>query len=181
MTHMPTNSEAPEVKVSNWWEKKNFGEHAIEAFKTGLAATICVWLGNLLGLSHSYWASISAIVVMASDANMTFASCRDRIIGTAIGAFLGWCTYYVWHGHYLLYGLSVALCIFVCSALQYDKAGRLAAVALSIIVLATIDGAPAHAAFSRFLEVGMGIIVALAVTLLVFPPRAARTEVDASI
>ena len=52
MTHMPTNSETPEVKVSSWRQKKNFEEHAIEAFKTGLAATICVWLGNLLGLSR---------------------------------------------------------------------------------------------------------------------------------
>jgi uncharacterized membrane protein YgaE (UPF0421/DUF939 family) len=96
------------------------------------------------------------------------------------GAFLGWVTCYVWHGHYLLYGLSVALCIFVCSALAYDKAGRLAAVTLSIIVLVRIDGGPAQAAIARFLEVGLGIVVALAVTLLVFPPRPAKLQLNAA-
>lgn len=41
-------------------------------------------------------AAVSAIVVMASDNTVTFASCRYRIIGTAIGALLGWVTFYAW-------------------------------------------------------------------------------------
>lgn len=176
---MSTSSEPRGGQFSTWWEEKNFGKQAIDAFKTGLAAVLCVWLGNLFGLEHSYWAAVSAIVVMGFDTTLTFASCRDRIIGTAIGAFLGWVTYYAWHGHYLLYGLSVALCIFVCSALTFDKAGRLAAVALSIIVLVKIDGGPAQAAIARFLEVGLGIVVALAVTLLVFTPRSAKMGINA--
>jgi uncharacterized membrane protein YgaE (UPF0421/DUF939 family) len=166
---MPTNSEVPEVTVSGWWQKKNFRCRAIDAFKAGLAAVLCVWLGNLFGLSHSYWSAVSAIVVMASDDSVTFASCRDRVIGTAIGAFLGWLTFYAWHGHYLLYALSVTLCIFVCSMLAFEKAGRLAAVTLSIIVLIKSDGGPAQVALARFLEVSLGIVVALAVTLLVIP------------
>lgn len=90
-------------------------------------------------------------------------------------------TFYVWHGHYLLYGLSVTLCLFVCSMLAFDKAGRLAAVALTIIVLIRIDGGPAQAALARFLEVGLGVVVALAVTLLVFPPHPGKTETTASV
>src|ERR1700723_1038649 len=167
---MSTNSAAPEGAVSRWWQQKNIGNQALSAFKTGVAVVLCVWLGNLFGLAHSYWAAVSAIVVMGADPAPTLASCRDRIIGTAIGAFLGWVTFYAWHGHYLLYGLSVAFCIFVCSVLAYEKAGRLAAVALSIIVLFKIDNGPAQAAIGRFLEVGLGIVVALLVTLLVFLP-----------
>jgi uncharacterized membrane protein YccC len=71
----------------------------------------------------------------------------------------------------------VALCIFVCSALAYEKAGRLAGVALSVIVLAEMGESPAQAAVARFLEVGLGIIVALAVTLLVFPLHSAKAEI----
>jgi uncharacterized membrane protein YgaE (UPF0421/DUF939 family) len=181
MTAMFTTSEARRKRLIDWWQKKNFGSQAISAFKTGLAAVLCVWLGNLLGLEHSYWAAVSAIVVMAVDNTVTFASCRDRIFGTAIGAFLGWVTWYVWYGHYVLYGLAVALCIFVCSVLAYDKAGRLAAVTLSIIVLVKIDGGPAQAAIGRFLEVGFGIVVALVVSLLAFPPRSAKKEIKATV
>jgi uncharacterized membrane protein YccC len=178
---MSANSKAEGSRFSVWWEQKDFGKQAIGAFKTGLSPLICVWLGNHHGQTHSYWAAVSAIVVMGLDTTITFATCRDRIIGTAIGAFLGWATFYVWHGHYLLYGLSVALCIFACSALAFDKAGRLAAVALSIIVLVKIDNGPAQAAMGRFLEVGLGIVVALGVTLLVFPTHRAKAEVKAAV
>jgi len=75
----------------------------------------------------------------------------------------------------------VTLCIFVCSMLAYEKAGRLAAVTLTIIVLIQIDGGPGKAALARFLEVSFGIIVALAVTLLVFPPRSTKTKVNAAV
>jgi uncharacterized membrane protein YgaE (UPF0421/DUF939 family) len=158
-------------RVRSWLQRAEFGARAIDAFKTGFAAVLCLWLGHLLGLSHSYWAAISAIVVMGSDAGVTFTSSRDRIIGTAMGALLGWGTAYTWHGHPLLYGVSVALCVLVCSALQFHRAGHLAAVALTIVVLDSLDASPGRAALARFLEVGLGILVALAVTLLVFPQK----------
>jgi uncharacterized membrane protein YgaE (UPF0421/DUF939 family) len=169
---MVSSSENP--AVANWWERKHVGSRAMGAFKTSLAAVLCLWLGHLFRLSHSYWAAISAIVVMGSDSPVSLASCRDRLIGTAIGAALGWATAYVWHGHYLVYGLAVLLCLLVCSTLEFEKAGRLAAVALTIIVLIKTEGGPAQAALGRFFEVGLGVVVALAVTLLVFPQRPAE-------
>jgi uncharacterized membrane protein YgaE (UPF0421/DUF939 family) len=152
------------------WARSHLGQSALDALKTGLAAVLCLWLGHWFGLKYSYWASISAIVVMGSDAGVTFTSSRDRLIGTAFGALLGWVTYYMWHGHPALYGVAVAVCIFACSTLQFHKAGHLAAVALTIIVLVNLDASPGRAARDRFLEVCLGIVVALGVTLLVFPP-----------
>jgi hypothetical protein len=46
-----------------------------------------------------------------------------------------------------------------CSALQFHKAGHLAAVALTIVMLVNFAAAPGRAAFDRFLEVGLGILV----------------------
>jgi uncharacterized membrane protein YccC len=39
-------------------------------------------------------------------------------------------------------------------------------------VLVKLEPTPGRAALARFLEVGLGIVVALAVTLLVLPPKA---------
>ena len=61
---MSANAKVQGGAFSLWWEQKDFGKQAIGAFKTGVAAVICAWLGNLLGLEHSYWAAVSAIVVM---------------------------------------------------------------------------------------------------------------------
>lgn len=157
--------------AARWWQRRNLGRRAMGAFKTGVAAVLCLWLGHLFRLSHSYWAAISAIVVMGSDSAVTWTSCRDRLIGTAIGALMAWGTFYVWRGHYLLYGLAIMVCLLVCSLLEFEKAGRLAGVALTIILLIKIDSGPGQAALARFLEVSLGIVVALAVTVVLFPER----------
>jgi uncharacterized membrane protein YgaE (UPF0421/DUF939 family) len=170
----PVATESGTPMAASWWQRKNLQSRAIGAFKTSVAAVLCVWLGNLLRLEHGYWAAVSAIVVMASDSAVTLLSCRDRLIGTAIGALLGWGTFYVWHGHYLMYGVAVLVCVLVCSMLEFEKAGRLAAVTLTIIVLIKIDNGPGRAALARFLEVSLGIIVAMVVTHLVFPQRPAE-------
>lgn len=154
-----------------WWERKNLGRRGLDAFKTALAAVVCLWLGHLFGLAHSYWAAISAIVVMGSDSAVTLTSSRDRLIGTAIGAVVGWGTFHIWHGHTAMYGVAVLVCLLVCSLLEFEKAGRLAAVAVTIIVLIQYEGGPGRAAMSRFLEVSLGIVVALIVTVTVFPRR----------
>lgn len=154
-----------------WWQRKNIRRRAMGAFKTGVAAVLCLWLGNLFGLAHSYWAAISAIVVMGSDSAVNWISCRDRLIGTAIGALLGWGMFYVWRGHYIVYGLAIMVCLLICSLLEFEKAGRLAGVALTIILLIKIDSGPGHAALARFLEVSLGVLVALGVTVVVFPER----------
>lgn len=178
---MSPNASSAESAVSNWWHENEVKKKAVGSLKAGLAAVISLWLANLLALPHAYWAAVSAIVVMGWDSTLTFASCRDRVLGTAVGAFLGWVSFYVWHGHYLFYGVSVALCVFACSAFQFDKAGRLAAATLSIIVLVPLDASPSKVALSRFLEVGIGVTVAFVVSLVVFPSRAAKAEAEAPV
>lgn len=158
---------------AKWWERRKLKSRAMNALKTGIAAVLCIWLGNLFHLIHSFWAAVTAIVVMQSDSTVTISTCRDRLIGTAIGALMGWGVFYIWHGHYLAYGMAVTLCLLVCMLLEYEKAGRLAAVTLTIVVLIQIDNGPGQAALARFLEVSLGIVVALAVTMLVFPERPA--------
>ena len=79
-----------------------------------------------------------------------------------------------------MYGVAVLVCVLVCSMLEFEKAGRLAAVTLTIIVLIKIDNGPGKAALARFLEVSLGIIVAMAVTHLVFPQRPAESTNVAS-
>ncbi|HZD48407.1 MAG TPA: FUSC family protein [Silvibacterium sp.] len=176
---MAMDVAAAEGDIRSWWDKKEFGKKAIGSVKTGLAAVLSVLAANLLGLSYPYWAAISAIVVLGWDTTLTIASCRDRIIGTAIGASLGWATFYVWHGHYIFYGVSIAICIFLCNGLQFEKAGRLAGATLSLIVLVQPDNSPGRVALDRFTETSIGVVIALLISLL--PPRPPKTDAKATV
>lgn len=177
MEDMSFDSTIPRKPIANWWRQVHFGEHGIESFKTALAAVLCVWLGRLIGLEHPYWAAIAAIIVMGSGASVTFRSCFDRILGCGAGALLGWATGYAWHGHVVVYGLSVAVCVLICSALRFHRSGHLAGIALTVVVLANPDSSPGHAAWGRFCEVGLGVVVALAVTVMVSPQETLKTAI----
>jgi len=137
---------------------------ARQAVLTAGAAWISYSSTALLGLREGYWAAISAIVVMQADLITTKSSARDRFIGTAIGGLIGWGCAACWHDHVWIYALSVGLTIFICWLADISSAGRLAAVAVTVIVLIPRAEPIWKVALFRFLEVSWGIAVAVVVS-----------------
>jgi uncharacterized membrane protein YccC len=143
----------------------------IDAAKTALAAALCWWLALRFGLHDGYWGSISAIIVLQSNVGATVTASRDRLLGTFMGAAFGFaCSVFgtpPWN-----YVLAVVLAIVVCGLLSLRNSSRLAAVTITIIMLVPKSGPRWELALDRVGEVLLGIVVALAVTTLVFPDRA---------
>lgn len=138
---------------------------------TAVSACLCYWITLALGLKTGYWAAITCIVVTQSEVGATLLASRDRLIGTAIGALIGWGAVLVWHSYVVVFGVAVLLTIALCNMLDLKTAGRLAGVTVAIVVLAQREGPAWKLAASRFLEVSLGVLVALAMTV-VFYPRA---------
>ena len=161
----------------------------IHAFKTGLAAALAslAYLG--FGLNHGFWAVVSAVVVMQANIGGSFKASWARLLGTALGAFIGACLAALgnaigpaglrpgsteWGGILaasFFAGLAVALTGVVCMALRLKDAFRLSGVTCAIVLLVFYD-TPWHSAFERTLDVSIGIVVALGVTLFVLPSHA---------
>jgi uncharacterized membrane protein YgaE (UPF0421/DUF939 family) len=143
------------------------------AVKTGIAAVVSLYLARLLKLPESYWAAISAIVVMYSDLQKTVRSAAYRLIGTAIGVSIGGAFAAFFGQRIWAFGIAVTLTIFLCVLLGLADASRLAGVAVAIVMLVSRPGAPWVAAFHRFLEVSLGILIAVLVSVLIWPSRKA--------
>jgi uncharacterized membrane protein YccC len=137
--------------------------------KTALAAGICLALVRLLKLQQGYWACVSAIVVMQSETAATLAASRDRLVGTALGAVLGWAAASVWHGHLWVYVVTILLCMLLPQTVGLEGAGRLAGVTTTIVLLVPSSAPHARVARDRFLEVSLGIIVSLVVSHVLWP------------
>src|SRR5260370_39549505 len=60
--------------------------------KTTVATGICLALVRVFGFSQGYWACVTAVVVMQSERAATLTGSRDRLVGTAVGALVGWAT-----------------------------------------------------------------------------------------
>jgi transcriptional regulator with XRE-family HTH domain len=149
------------------WERKRL---LIHAGKTALAAALCWWLALRFGLHDGYWGAISAIIVLQSNFGATITASRDRILGTLIGAALGFSfsLFGVLPWNYIL---AVFAAVVICGLLGFRSSSRLAGVTITIVMLVQSSSHTAIA-LDRVLQVVLGILVALAVSTLVFPDRA---------
>ena len=122
-------------------------------------------LARILKLPEFYWAPISAIVIIQSTINPRTVAWQ-RFAGTALGAALGALVATFFSSSTLVYGVAVLLCGLLCAVLRLDGAYRFAAITLSIIVLIAHQRPAWIVASHRFVEVSVGIAVALAVAQL---------------
>lgn len=160
---------SPEVRARLLnWERRRL---LIHAAKTALAAALCWWLAVHFGLADGYWGAISAIIVLQSNFGSTISASRDRIFGTVIGALLGF-SFGLFGALPWNYILAVLAAVIICGLLGLRSSSRLAGVTITIIMLVQKGGSHWRVALDRVFEVFLGIVVALAVSTLVFPDRA---------
>jgi uncharacterized membrane protein YccC len=150
------------------WERRRL---LIDAAKTAVAAALCWWIALRFGLHDGYWGAISAIIVLQSNFGATISASRDRILGTIIGASFGFA--------FSLFGavpwnfiFAVVSAVVLCGLLGLRNSSRLAGVTIAIVMLVPATGPHWLLALHRVGEVFLGIIVAVAVSTLVFPDRA---------
>jgi uncharacterized membrane protein YgaE (UPF0421/DUF939 family) len=144
-------------------------ENLILALKMGIAGVASIYIATLLKLPQGYWAAFSAFVVLGSDMRTTLKAAADRLLGTAIGAFLGGVFAYFWGDHLLLFGLAIALTVLICEVLRLGPSYRLACVTVALVMLINKSGSPWTMALYRFLEVALGIVVGVIISAV--PPR----------
>jgi uncharacterized membrane protein YgaE (UPF0421/DUF939 family) len=141
----------------------------MDAARTTVAAVVSLLLARILKLPEFYWAPISAIVIIESTINPRTVAWQ-RFAGTALGAALGALVATFFSSSALVYGVAVFLSGVLCAILRLDGAYRFAAITLSIIVLIAHQRPAWIVASHRFVEVSVGIAVALAVAQL-WPSR----------
>ncbi len=151
----------------DWAKRTGLGREAlINAARTAVAALVSLLLArSLLKLPEFYWAPISTIVILLSTINpMTLA--WQRFAGTALGAALGALIATWFNPNWAVYGGGIFICGTVCALLRVGTAYRFAAITLTIVLLIAHSRPPWIVALHRFVEVSLGIAVALAVTMV---------------
>lgn len=141
----------------------------VHALKTGVAAVLALYLAHFLGLPESYWAAISAIIVMYSDLSQTLKASLQRLVGTAIGVTIGGVFVALFGQRLWAFGAAVTLTMLVCVLLGFEDTGRLAGVAVAIVMLFAHPARPWVAPLHRFLEVSFGMVVAVAISAINWP------------
>src|SRR5215471_4298187 len=153
------------------WKKENLPS-AAHSIRTAAAATISICVARLIGMPEAYWAAIATLVVMQSTLGATFTLSIERIVATALGASLGAIESTYCGSNLVVFALAIFLLGVLSFVLRLEKTGyRYASVTLTIIVLIPRIGAPWSIAAHRFIEVSIGIVVALVVVAVWEEPQ----------
>jgi uncharacterized membrane protein YgaE (UPF0421/DUF939 family) len=135
----------------------------LDSVRTTLAAVAALLLARLLKLPEYYWAPISAIVVVQSTIPPRDLAWQ-RFVGTALGAVLAAALATFFPPNAVVYAAGILLCGVVAWLSRVSGAYRFAGITLSIVLLIPHTNGPWIVAWHRFLEVSLGIAVALVVT-----------------
>ncbi len=143
--------------------------------RTALAATVSLYMARSIRMPEAYWAAVTTLVVMQSTLGAALDTSWKRLVGTALGAFVGALVTACLPSSVLLFGTVVLGLGLVCAVLHLDRtAYRFASITVAIIMLVARAKPAWIVATHRFLEVSVGIVVGLALTAI-WPEREATT------
>jgi uncharacterized membrane protein YccC len=148
------------------WKKENVPSVS-HAFRTAFAATLSVLVARMLGTPEPYWSAIATIVVMQSPLSSTVPLAVQRIVASALGASVAAIEATLFGANLIAFAVAIFVLGLVSLVVRLEKVGySYAGITLAIIVLIPREMTPLVAAAHRFMEVSLGILVALAVVAL---------------
>jgi uncharacterized membrane protein YgaE (UPF0421/DUF939 family) len=148
------------------WQRENLPSIA-HSIRTAIAATVSVVVARLVHMPEAYWAAIATLVVMQSSLGATLTLSIERIVATALGASVGAVEVNYFGANLAAFALSIFFIGLLSFAFRLEKtAYRYASVTLTIIVLIPRTNPAWIVAVHRFIEVSVGIVVALLVVAI---------------
>jgi hypothetical protein len=152
------------------------------ALRVGIAAIVSLYIVHLLHLTQGYWTILTAVLVVQSSVGGSVKFAIDRMIGTIGGAVYGAVVAsFMPHDHGVAQYLSLLVGVMPPAVLAaMNPSFRIAPVTVVIVLFSTTAQ---HMevftyAIDRVLEIGLGSILGLMVSLLVLPARAHNMIMD---
>jgi uncharacterized membrane protein YccC len=172
-----------QIKALGGFMERRGGELRL-ALRTTLAGLATFALAEALQLPQGYWAVLTSVIIMQGSVGGSLKAGIDRLIGSFAGAIWGVAvTLAIPHKGIPALGLALVVALgplALVSALR--PSFRIAPVTAIIVLLSTssLQADPVPYAVDRVLEIGLGCVVGLAVSLLILPGRATRLLAEAA-
>ena len=133
--------------------------------RTTVAALASLLIARGLRMPEPYWATVTTIVVMQSSLGAAWEVSRTRFAGTVLGALVGGLLASCFGGSLIAFTAAMVGSGLVCLVLRLGRpAYRFAGITLAIIMLVARPQSAWIIAAHRFVEVSLGIVVALVLT-----------------
>jgi uncharacterized membrane protein YccC len=167
------------ASLKQFWYQPN--RRIVEPFKLALAMAIIYAIAFYMGWSKPYWATVSAVSVNLLSTGLTLHRGLVRVVGTAVGGFMGLALIGVFPQERWAYLGVASVVLFVCG---YKATGKkepyyyLIVLITFIVVMAVVqskDYTDSGNAFSvvmlRVTQTWLGSLVMILIMVYVFPYR----------
>ncbi|MCL2559301.1 MAG: aromatic acid exporter family protein [Turicibacter sp.] len=144
----------------------------MRTFKTWIAATLTAMAALTPIIGNPFYALMGTVFSMQATVASSFKMGFGRVIGTAIGAFIGFIFAYFELNSPLSIGLAIALVIIICGLFNI-KHSILITVTLCLLIMFNPDreGGLFHYAFFRTLDTAFGVVIGFLVNRFIAPPN----------
>ncbi len=145
------------------------------ALRTALAAITAALIALALHIDNPWWAAITALAVVQSDAAATLARSVDRILGTLAGALVGYLAAATIADHVIFLGIAAgctAFSIYAQERVEHSYAVLLGGVTVLLILFGSLadPGNALNLAFYRAFAIIIGVIVACVIDYALAEP-----------
>lgn len=148
-----------------------FKKPGMRNVKTAIAVVISTSISRMLKMEYPFYAAIASIICMQGSVENTIKSGKNRMLGTMVGALLGFICALIEPGNIILLGLGIVGVIYLCTLLNWKGSASIGCVVFCAIMLNLKGNSPALYSVNRIIDTFVGIIVALAVNYFIMPPK----------
>lgn len=142
----------------------------MRTIKTASVVAIGFLVSMLLNLKFPFYVAISSIICIQNTLHGSFKISKDRILGTLVGSSMGIIFVYLFSYNPWSSGIGVLILIYILKVIKLDDAFRVSC----MVYLATFipgHGAAVQYGIDRSIATIIGILIALAVNLIISPPK----------
>ena len=172
-----TGDAAPPEPKKSWLPALRRQTEVRHAARVAVAVGATFAVGAIFQPPQAYWIVFTAIIVVQTSVGGTITASIERLIGTIVGGLIGVAATYLRAKTALEEGIVISAAAAIAAfAAAVRPSLRVAPITTAIVLM---GGAAAHmgpitAAAWRVGEIGIGGVIGVLTTLLVFPARARR-------
>lgn len=151
--------------------KLQFKKVGMRNIKTAIAVVISVLISKSLKMEYPFYAAIASIISLQNSVENSFKAGRNRMLGTMIGALVGFICASISPENPILVGLGIVCVIYLCNLLNWKESASIAGVVFCAIMLNLKGNSPILYSINRILDTFVGITVAITVNYFIAPPK----------
>lgn len=139
--------------------------------KTALSVFICIVILRLFKFEYPFYACIASVICTQNSISGSFSMGRNRMIGTMIGATIGFLFSLIQLDNSFLCFIGIICVIHCCNITKVRESVTIACIVFLAIITNLKDVTPFMYSIYRIFETFIGIIVAVILNYLLNPPN----------